>query len=109
MPDVHVVPAGDQWACEINGNARSTHDTQDEAIKHGRRLAEEQASELVVHAQDGSIREKDSHGTTRATFPASQRGDELRAPPSGAASRPLAKQRRVRGTACGRFRAPLAI
>ena len=32
MPDVHVVPAGDQWACEINGNARSTHDTQDEAI-----------------------------------------------------------------------------
>ena len=29
MPDVHVVPAGDQWVC---GNARSTHDTQDEAI-----------------------------------------------------------------------------
>ena len=28
MPDVHVVPAGDKWACEINGNTRSTHDTQ---------------------------------------------------------------------------------
>ncbi len=75
MPDVHVVLAGDQWVCEINGNARSTHDTQDEAIKHGRQLAEEQASELVVHAQDGSIREKIRTETTRATFPASQRGD----------------------------------
>jgi Uncharacterized protein conserved in bacteria (DUF2188) len=69
MPDVHVVPSGILWACEINGHTRSTHETQDEAIKHGRHLAEEQASELVVHAQDGSIREKDSHGNDPRDIP----------------------------------------
>ncbi len=69
MLDVHVVPAGDQWVCEINGNARSTHDTQDEAIKHGRQLAEEQGSELVIHGEDGRIREKDSHGNDPRDVP----------------------------------------
>ena len=69
MPDVHVVPAGDQWACEINGNTRSTHDTQEEAIKQGQGLADEQNAELVVHAQDGSIRGKDSHGNDPRNVP----------------------------------------
>ena len=46
----------------MNGNTRSTHKTQDEAIKHGRHLAEEQGSELVIHGEGGEIREKDSHG-----------------------------------------------
>ena len=55
MPDLHLVPAGDQRACEINGNTRSTHDTPEEAIKQGQHLADEQNAELVVHAQDGSI------------------------------------------------------
>lgn len=62
MPDVHVVPEGNLWACEIDGNVRSTHETQEEAIEQGRFLAEVQDGELVVHAQDGSIREEDSHG-----------------------------------------------
>ena len=31
MPDVHVVPEGNLWACEIDGNVRSTHETQEEA------------------------------------------------------------------------------
>ena len=70
MPDVHIVPRGNLWACEIDGHTRSTHETQEEAIKEGRGLAEDQNGELVVHAQDGSIREKASHGTTPATFPA---------------------------------------
>ncbi len=69
MPDVHVVPSGDRWACEIGGNQRSTHPTQEEAIEKGRHLAEEQASEVVVHAQDGSIREKDSHGNDPRDIP----------------------------------------
>ena len=62
MPDVHVVPEGNLWACEIDGNIRSTHETQEEAIKEGRGLAEAQNSELVIHGKDGRIREKDSHG-----------------------------------------------
>jgi hypothetical protein len=60
--EVHVVPNGDRWACEMNGNTRSTHETQDEAIKHGRHLAEELGGELVIHYKGGPVREQDSHG-----------------------------------------------
>jgi Uncharacterized protein conserved in bacteria (DUF2188) len=56
------VPNGDRWACEMNGNTRSTHETQDEAIKHGRHLAEELGGELVIHYKGGPVREQDSHG-----------------------------------------------
>ena len=56
MPDVHVVPRRDRWTCEIGGNKRSTHATQEEAIKQGRHLAEEQNCELVIHAHDGTFR-----------------------------------------------------
>jgi hypothetical protein len=69
MPDVHVVPRGDRWTCEIDGNKRSTHDTQEKAIKQGRGLADEQNAELVIHAEDGSIREKDSHGNDPRDIP----------------------------------------
>jgi hypothetical protein len=69
MPDVHVVPSGNLWACEIDANIRSTHETREEAIREGRGLAEDQNSELVVHAQDGSIREKDSHGNDPRDIP----------------------------------------
>jgi hypothetical protein len=68
MPDVHVVPNGNLWACEIDGNIRSTHETQEEAIKEGRGLAD-QNSELVIHGQDGRIREKDSHGNDPRNIP----------------------------------------
>ncbi len=69
MPDVHVVPKGNQWACEVSGNNRSTHDTVEEAISQGQHLADEQNAELVVHAEDGSIREKDSHGNDPRDIP----------------------------------------
>ena len=39
MPDVHVVPSGGQWACEVDGSERSTHASQQEAIEKGRDLA----------------------------------------------------------------------
>ena len=69
MPDVHVVPSGGQWACEIGGNTRSTHDTQAEASKQRHGLADEQNAELVIHAEDGRIREKDSHGNDPRDIP----------------------------------------
>ena len=62
MSDVHVVPQGDSWALEVAGDKRESFDTQDEAIRRGRELAEQQQGELVIHATDGKIREKDSHG-----------------------------------------------
>ena len=62
MSDVHVVPNGDAWACEVAGDKRESFDTQDEAITRGRELAEQEQAELVIHGKGGRIREKDSHG-----------------------------------------------
>jgi hypothetical protein len=56
MPEVHVVPNGDQWVCEIGETTRSTHDTKAAAIKRGCLVAHQQACELVIHAHDGTFR-----------------------------------------------------
>ena len=69
MPDVHVVPSGNLWACEIDGHTRSTHESQEEAIDEGRGLAKDQNGELVVHGQGGVIREKASHGRDPRNLP----------------------------------------
>jgi hypothetical protein len=60
----HVVPHGDDWAVKGAGNTRATsvHPTQAEAIERGREIARNQGSELVIHGENGRIREKDSHG-----------------------------------------------
>ena len=62
MSDVHVVPHGDVWALEVAGDKQESFHTQAEAIRRGRELAEREQGELVVHGEDGRIREKDSHG-----------------------------------------------
>jgi Uncharacterized protein conserved in bacteria (DUF2188) len=62
MADVHVVPSGEVWALQVDGEKRDTFSTQNEAITRGRQLAEEQQGELVIHGEDGEIREKASHG-----------------------------------------------
>jgi Uncharacterized protein conserved in bacteria (DUF2188) len=69
MSDVHVVPAGDEWAVEIDGEQRNTFKTQNEAITRGGQLAGEEGGELVIHGQDGQIREKDSHGNDPRDIP----------------------------------------
>jgi uncharacterized protein DUF2188 len=69
MSDVHVVPSGDGWALEVDGDERETFDTQADAIERGRTVAEEEGSELVVHGQAGEIREKDSHGNDPREVP----------------------------------------
>lgn len=69
MPDVHVVTSGGEWALEVGGDIRSTHRTQDEAIGEGRQLAEQEQGELVIHGEDGQIREKDSHGADPREIP----------------------------------------
>jgi hypothetical protein len=60
----HVVPHGDDWAVRGAGNSRvtSVHPTQAEAIKRGREIAQNQGSELVIHGENGQIREKNSYG-----------------------------------------------
>lgn len=60
----HVVRHENGWAVKGAGNERATSvfRTQAEAIEAGRRIAENQRSEFLVHGRDGRIRSKDSFG-----------------------------------------------
>lgn len=60
----HVVPRGDQWAVRGAGNSRATsiHNTQAEAIGRARSIAQNQQSEMLIHGQNGQIRERNSYG-----------------------------------------------
>jgi hypothetical protein len=46
-----------------------TRDAGEEAIREGRKLAEQERGELVIHGKDGRIREKDSHGNDPPDVP----------------------------------------
>ena len=69
MADVHVVPQASRWGLEVDGEVRSTHDTQEKAMREGRKLAEQEQSELVTHGEGGQIREKDPHGNDPRNIP----------------------------------------
>ena len=69
MADVHVVPSGEAWALQVDGEKRDAFSTQNEAITRGRQLAEDQQGELVIHGKDGEIRDKDSHGNDPRDIP----------------------------------------
>jgi uncharacterized protein YdaT len=60
----HVIPHDGGWAVRGEGNGRvtSVHDTQREAIERGREIAQNQASELLIHGENGRIRARDSYG-----------------------------------------------
>lgn len=60
----HVVPHVNGWAVKGAGNDRATsvHTTQCEAIAAARDIARNQHSELLVHGENGRIRERDSYG-----------------------------------------------
>jgi Uncharacterized protein conserved in bacteria (DUF2188) len=60
----HIVPHGSGWAILGAGNEKVTRqfETQREAIEHGRQIAINQQSELIIHNQEGRIRERNSYG-----------------------------------------------
>lgn len=60
----HVVPSNGRWGILGEGNSRMTsvHDTQQEAIDVARGIAQNQRSELIIHDEQGRIRERDSSG-----------------------------------------------
>ncbi len=61
--DVHVTPTSLGWIVEVEGEGTvSTHRIQDEAIAKARDVARRRGVELVIHGEDGRIREKDSFG-----------------------------------------------
>ena len=61
----HVVPRGEGWAVRGEGNTRDTslHRTQAEAERAAREIAINQKSEVLIHGEDGRIRERNSYGT----------------------------------------------
>lgn len=62
--NVHVVPSGNGWAVKTEGSAKplSNHRTQQNALEAGRKVAQQNQGELVIHRPNGQIRDKDSFG-----------------------------------------------
>jgi hypothetical protein len=60
----HVVPHSEGWGVRGEGNSKVTRvfDTQRDAIAYGRQQAMNQSSELLIHGQNGQIRERNSYG-----------------------------------------------
>lgn len=61
----HVVPQSGKWAVKGDGSKRASKvvSTQREAIDIARRVARNQGADVVIHGQDGKIRDKDSYGS----------------------------------------------
>jgi hypothetical protein len=59
MGDVHVVPSGEGWALQVDGEARESFVSQNEAITRAGQRAWVEGGGLVVHGPDGQIREDD--------------------------------------------------
>ncbi|WP_377297723.1 DUF2188 domain-containing protein [Rhizobium sp. SGZ-381] len=60
----HVVPHPDGWAVKGAGSSRATKvvETQREAIGIARGIAQNQQSEMLIHGENGRIRERNSYG-----------------------------------------------
>jgi hypothetical protein len=56
----HVVPYEDDWAVRREGNKRITskHRRQDTAINKAKRLAKKYKADVIIHRQDGTIRDR---------------------------------------------------
>lgn len=63
-PNQHVVPHSKGWAVQKEAGKKpsAVRPTQRAAIEIGREIARNQQSELIIHGEDGRIRERDSHG-----------------------------------------------
>ncbi len=64
---VHVVPSSGGWAVEREGRGKGhggvwLYPSHEEALAAGRKMAEEELAELVIHGRDGKIRERSDFG-----------------------------------------------
>ena len=59
----------DPYDLAMPPHGQGTFDAQNDAIRRGRELAEQEQGELVVHGKDGEVREKDSHGHDPRNIP----------------------------------------
>lgn len=56
----HVVPYEDDWAVRREGNKRITskHRKQSTAINKAKRIAKKRKADVIIHRQDGTIRDR---------------------------------------------------
>jgi len=56
----HVVPYQGKWAVRREGNKRITskHRLQEAAIRKAKRLARKYKADVIIHRQDGTIRDR---------------------------------------------------
>lgn len=56
----HVVPYEENWAVRREGNKRITskHRLQESAINKAKRLARKYKADVIIHREDGSIRDR---------------------------------------------------
>ncbi|WPX18653.1 DUF2188 domain-containing protein [Pseudomonas sp. 10S4] len=79
----HVVPHGNDWAVKGAGNSKATKvvGTQAEAIELAREIAINQGSEMLIHGQNGQIRERNTYGDDpfplKANYVGSRRSPDL--------------------------------
>ncbi len=59
--DVHVLPSGSQWIVRAAEQNEALFQTRYDAETFGRRVAQEEKSELFIYARDGSIQKRDSY------------------------------------------------
>jgi hypothetical protein len=61
----HVVPHVQGWAVKGEGNEKATKvvSTQKEAIQIAKEIAKNQKTEILIHGEDGKIRERNSYGS----------------------------------------------
>jgi hypothetical protein len=59
----HVVPHDEGWAVRGEGNERvtATYRYQDDAIERAKRIARRRGSSVIIHRQDGTIRDRISY------------------------------------------------
>jgi hypothetical protein len=60
----HVVPRTNGWGVLGANNSKDTSHTttQQQAIDKAREIAQNQGSEVIIHGEDGKIRERNSYG-----------------------------------------------
>jgi Uncharacterized protein conserved in bacteria (DUF2188) len=61
---IHTVYKGEQWINEVEEGSEfgGAHPTKDAAVAAGRARAQQDGTEHVIHNQDGTISERNSHG-----------------------------------------------
>ena len=62
--NVHVIPRDGGWAVRRDGAKRDSFhlESQAEAMARAKGIAQRERVELIIHGQDGAIRESNSYG-----------------------------------------------